>query len=79
MVTTGDGETISTADVKIKVTSTNEAPPLYIVDGKIMAAEELKKIDAKEISRIDVLKGEKAIAEFGELGKNGVIKVTLKK
>lgn len=79
MVTTGDGETISTADVKLKVTSTNETPPLYIVDGKIMAAEELKKIDAKEISRIDVLKGEKAIAEFGELGKNGVVKITLKK
>ncbi len=61
-------------------------PPLLIVDGvishfndKIAFENKLKDIKPDDIQSIDVLKGEKATAQFGEKGQNGVIIVTMKK
>ncbi len=48
-------------------------PPLYIVDGKEVKAEDIKKIDPSAIKTVDVFKGEKAIEEYGEKAKNGVV------
>lgn len=51
--------------------------PLYIIDGK--AAESIEGIDPNSIEAIDVLKDKSATALYGDRGKNGVIRVTLKK
>lgn len=51
---------------------------VYIVDGKQISAQEAKKIAPSEIDSITVLKGEKAIEKYGEMGKDGVIEITLK-
>ncbi len=66
------------------ISSITDAEPLFVViDGKIMEGltdENLaSSINPDDIERIDVLKHEKAIAEYGEKGKYGVIKITMKK
>ena len=52
---------------------------LIIVDGKITTHSNLNEFSPSNIESIKVLKGEKAIAEYGEKGKNGVMIITLKK
>jgi TonB-dependent SusC/RagA subfamily outer membrane receptor len=55
------------------------ANPLYIVDGEQTTFEQADLIVQSDIVSIDVLKGEKATALYGEKGKNGVIIITTKK
>jgi TonB family protein len=52
------------------------AKALIIFDGKSIA--DPKKIDPNEISSINVLKGETAIAKYGDKGKHGVVEITSK-
>lgn len=65
--------------VILKGQKINGVDPLYIMDGKEISKSDLESISPDKIESIDVLKGESAIAQFGEKGKNGVIKITLKK
>lgn len=53
-------------------------PPLYVMDGKIISEEELKKIDSHLIKSVHVLKGETATQQYGDKGNNGVIVMTRK-
>ena len=39
----------------------------------------MKKLAPSDIESINVIKGEKALEEYGEKGKNGVIQITTKK
>jgi TonB-dependent SusC/RagA subfamily outer membrane receptor len=57
----------------------NGAKPLYIIDGEIGSEEAIKNLNQSDILSIDVLKGDKATALYGEKGKNGVIIITTKK
>lgn len=60
--------------------SEKAASPLYIIDGVIQDKVSLEKItDPKRIASIKVLKGDAAIKEYGDKGKDGVILITLKK
>jgi TonB-dependent SusC/RagA subfamily outer membrane receptor len=59
--------------------NTTTPDPLYVVDGKIRTKDELKNIEPASIESVNVLKAEQAIAEYGEKGKNGVVKIILKK
>ncbi|WP_158729260.1 MG2 domain-containing protein [Flavobacterium sp. I-STPA6A] len=52
---------------------------LCIVDGVTMTMEQIKAIAPNDIIDIEVLKADKAIALYGEKGKNGVIIITTKK
>lgn len=52
--------------------------PLYVVNGEIITDAEIKNLDPAQISKIVVLKGEKAEEQYHEKGKYGVIKITLK-
>jgi bla regulator protein blaR1 len=56
---------------------TNE--PLYLLDGKEIAAAGVKNIAVNCIQSIDVLKDRSAIAIYGDKGINGVVKITTKK
>lgn len=58
----------------------NDSKPLYIVNGEKWerteeAVNKLSRVKAKYIQNIEVLKGQKAKKEYGEVGKNGVIKI----
>jgi TonB family protein len=62
----------------IKIRSQTDGPaPLIVLDGVITDAD-VNSIPPESISSINVLKGESAIALFGEKGKNGVIEITTK-
>ncbi len=63
-----------------KLTGTNDPTdePLYVYAGLIISKAQMAQIDPNNIEPIDVLKGESAIAAYGDKGKNGVIKITPK-
>mgnify|MGYP003675969537 CR=1 FL=1 len=55
--------------------------PLYVLDGKVVEKDgvtTLENLNPDEIASINVFKGEKAAAEFGSDGKNGVIQIFTK-
>jgi len=54
--------------------------PIVIVDGEISEAPDaLRALRPDQIERIEVLKGEAAVAIYGERGVNGAIRVTTKR
>ena len=53
--------------------------PLIYVDGKITDYNTMRAIKPDLIESINVLKGEPAIAKYGEKGKNGALELALKK
>ena len=59
-----------------KIDKTKE--PIYYVDGKEASKDVLKTISPSSIESISVLKDESATKKYGEMGKNGVIEITLK-
>ena len=55
------------------------ADALYIIDGKESTKADLDKLPPNSIESVNVLKGAIAEKEYGDKGKNGVIKITTKK
>ena len=60
------------------VDTDGKEPPLYIIDGKEATEEEMKALSPDTIATMNVIKGESAEKEYGDKGKNGVIKITTK-
>ncbi|MES2516700.1 MAG: TonB family protein [Bacteroidota bacterium] len=56
-----------------------EHPPIYILDGKEIIESELKNYNQENIEKVDILKAEEAIKQYGKKGKNGVVVITSKK
>ena len=63
----------------IEGTDVNKVPPLYLVNGKEIKADEAKKIDPSSIQSIIVLKNEEALRKYGNKGKDGVVEIEIKK
>jgi TonB family protein len=55
-----------------------EGNPLIVIDG-VISKKPFSEISPEEIASINVLKGETAVKNYGEKGKEGVIEVTTKK
>ncbi len=73
---------IEQTQAQIANTPSTPKQPLYIVNGEEWDNDEssipkLSRLKTKYIESIDVLKGEKATQEYGEKGKNGVIKISV--
>ena len=64
---------------KIQTASTRESTPLLMIDGVRSDLTLLKTIDRSRIDRVDVLKGELAVARYGAEASNGVIVITTKR
>lgn len=52
--------------------------PIFIVNGKQASIQSMSKLTPSSIEKVDVLKGETALKQYGERGKNGVVLITLK-
>jgi len=79
VVVTGYGTAKTENQISIRGTSSvNSTPPLYVVNGNIMNADEYNKINPASIKNIQVLKDASATAIYGAAAANGVIIVTLK-
>ncbi|WEK19117.1 MAG: TonB family protein [Candidatus Pedobacter colombiensis] len=55
-----------------------EKSPLYVLDGKLINAADMKALDPNSIESINILKDAKATAIYGAKGANGVILITSK-
>lgn len=55
------------------------AKPIVFIDGKEKTVEEMNALNPNLIESVSVVKDGHAIREFGERGRNGVVKVQLKK
>jgi len=65
--------------IVVEVSDLEENKPLYIVDGKVAAADfNLKSIDPETIESIDILKDKTTVEKYGEAAKNGVIIIKFK-
>lgn len=84
-----DLELVQPADKQVKqittaqrITNANGSTPLIIVDGKKLSESEYKtwdNINSDDIEKMEVLKAEKDTKQYGDEGKYGVIKITMKK
>jgi hypothetical protein len=56
-------------------------PPLYIVDGERLSAEQIKArgIRPEEVERIDVVKPAQAIVDYGPAGEHGVLLIVTRR
>ncbi|MEO6546711.1 MAG: DUF4139 domain-containing protein [Ferruginibacter sp.] len=52
--------------------------PLYVVNGAVMAADEVTKISSSAIKNMEVVKDKQATSMYGSRAANGVIFITLK-
>jgi TonB-dependent SusC/RagA subfamily outer membrane receptor len=76
-VVTPSHEPVMRTGVKIAPTALT-AQPLVIVDGLPSTTAALGKLSVDRIASVEVVKGESALAQYGESGRNGVILVTTK-
>jgi TonB family protein len=51
---------------------------LYLLNGKVISKEEMKKVSPESIKAINVLKGKTATDKYGDKGADGVIEITTK-
>ena len=89
----GFGQIETNTDTISKETSTIKSPafhcvssivnensqPLYVVDGKLVTAQEVKNINTEGIESVTVLKDAAATGLYGKGGINGVIIIKTKK
>lgn len=68
--------TASAQEINLITTTTEK--PLFVINGKHTTYDDLSHIKPNDIESIHVLKNKKAIDQFGEAGKNGVVVITLK-
>jgi hypothetical protein len=66
------------AEMATKMKQAGVTEPIYVIDGVIYPGSILKEIDPAFIYSVDVLKGEAAVARFGEAGRSGVVIINLK-
>lgn len=79
-VLTAEAGGVKAISPKIKISAPAIDPnPLLVIDGKIAENQSIKDLDTDKIQSINVLKGQKAIAAYGEKGAHGVISVMTKK
>lgn len=73
-----DGE-LSKFTVVASKQSKSDFDGIILVDGVKINKEEMNEINSDRIESVSVLKGEKAIGKYGDLGAKGVIEIVLKK
>ncbi len=72
----GTGTTVLLRGATSINTSGRSNEPLYVVDGVILGAGDLRDVDALDIKNVEVVKGAAAAALYGARAANGVISIT---
>ena len=52
------------------------AEMIYIIDGRVSTRADFERLSSNEIAKIDVLKGQAAVARFGVTARSGAILIT---
>ena len=66
------------SDKKKFVITENGESPLIFINGKESTKEAMEELDPNDIKSIEVLKGDKAVKEYGDKAKDGVIRIITK-
>lgn len=77
----GDLDVQDTGKRRIILNNTTSKKPMVVLDGgPMMTWQAFEKLDIKpeQIESMNVLKGENAVAKYGQKGKEGVLEITLK-
>jgi len=78
--TSNDGQPGAASQISIRGSSiSQDASPLYVVDGFPIENMDVNSINPNDIESIDVLKDASSIAIYGARGANGVIMITTKR
>ncbi len=64
--------------IDASTTDLKKNPPLYVLNGKIITNEKVKKLTPDNIRKIKVIKGDAAIKKYGDKGKHGVVELFTK-
>ena len=64
--------------IQFRTVDDNKNEPIYLVDGVETSSAAVKNIDPNRIESINVLKGDNAVKNYGEKGRDGVIMIHLK-
>jgi beta-lactamase regulating signal transducer with metallopeptidase domain len=74
---TDKGKVIVVKREKTTMTTQNDLPDdiIYVLDGKFIKKKEFDNLDKELIKKINVLKGDKAMAKYGKKGEFGVIEI----
>lgn len=80
VVTSGDGQPGTTAQIVIRGSSVSQdASPLYVIDGFPIENMDINSLNPNDIESLEVLKDASSIAIYGARGANGVILITTKR
>ena len=78
-ITTLISDTTKPTILIMKVDSMKQTvKPVYFVDGVKITENEMKDISPNNIKSINILKGEKAVEKYQQVGKDGVVEISLK-
>lgn len=78
--TSNDGQPGAASQISIRGSSfTQDASPLYVIDGVPIENMDVNSINPNDIESIDVLKDASSIAIYGARGANGVLIITTKR
>jgi beta-lactamase regulating signal transducer with metallopeptidase domain len=74
---TNKGKLIVVKQEETTATAQNNLPDdiIYVLDGKFIKKQEFDNFDKELIKKINVLKGDKALAKYGKKGEFGVIEI----
>ena len=61
------------------IVNLQKGEPLYIVDGVVIAADEVKKMDMQTIESMSVLQATNAVAQYGQAAQHGAVIIQTKK
>ncbi|MBP0905728.1 M56 family metallopeptidase [Mariniflexile gromovii] len=67
------------SESKVKILTSGDKEPLFIVDGKEITKEEFQSLDQNDIGTITLLTDTNATKAYGDRGKDGVFILTTKK
>ncbi|MFG6686223.1 M56 family metallopeptidase [Mariniflexile sp. HNIBRBA6329] len=64
---------------KVKIVTSGDKEPLFIVDGKEITKDGMNSIDPNTIEKVEVIKDDNATRLYGDKGKDGVVLITTKR
>ncbi len=80
VVTSNDGQPGAASNIVIRGSSlTQDASPLYVIDGFPMENIDINSINPADIESLEVLKDASSIAIYGSRGANGVVMITTRR
>jgi len=74
-----EDEVIIESESQLHINMDGKNSPLFIVDDEIVEEDEIQEINPNQIDRVEVIKDSESVKQYGNKGKDGVVKIFTKK